>query len=131
ARTRREPSRRGGRRPLGWLMNLSGKVVLITGGRRVGGALARLLAGRGAWVALTYYQSRGIIERTVAEIQAQGGTALAVGADLAHADQAERAVAAVVAAFGRIDVLVSMASIYLRTPFAALVPGDFDAMIAA
>jgi pteridine reductase len=40
-------------------------------------------------------------------------------------------VAELVAAFGRIDVLVNMASVYRRTPLAGLVAGDFDAMIAA
>lgn len=112
-------------------MNLSGKAVLITGGRRVGGALARLVAGRGASVALTYFRSRDAIERTVAGIEARGGKAMAVAADLSRAEQAERAVNEVVAGFGRIDVLVNMASIYRRTPFSSLVPADFDAMIAA
>jgi pteridine reductase len=112
-------------------MNLAGKVALITGGRRVGGALAISLASRGAAVGLTYFTSRARIEETVATIQSEGGRALAIAADLSRADHAERAVAEVVEAFGRIDVLVNMASIYRRTPFAALVPGDFDAMIAA
>jgi pteridine reductase len=112
-------------------MNLPGKAVLITGGRRVGGALARLLAGRGASIALTYHSSRETIERTVAEIESAGGRALAVAADLSRAEAADRAVAAVVAGFGRIDVLVNMASTFRRTPFDSLAPGDFDSMIAA
>lgn len=112
-------------------MNLRGKVVLVTGGRRVGADLARLLAERGASVALTYYTSREAIERTVADVEARGASGLAVAADLARADQAEQAVARVVAHFGRLDALVNMASVFRRTPFGALVPGDFDALIAA
>ncbi len=112
-------------------MNLSGKGVLITGGRRVGSDLARLLADRGASVALTYFKSRETIERTVAEVEARGVRGLAVAADLTKADQAAGAVARVVEAFGRIDVLVNMASVYRRTPLATLSPADFDAMIAA
>jgi pteridine reductase len=112
-------------------VNLSGKAVLISGARRVGSPLAHLLAGRGAMVALTYHTSREVIEGTVAAVEAEGGKALAVAADLSHADQADRAVAAVVTTFGRIDALVNMASIYRRTPFADLAPGDFDEMIAA
>jgi pteridine reductase len=112
-------------------MSLRGKVVLVTGGRRVGGDLARLLAGRGASVALTYHTSRAVIERTVADVEAQGASGLAVAADLARADQAEQAVARVVAHFGRLDALVNMASAFRRTPFGALAPGDFDALIAA
>lgn len=112
-------------------MNLEGKAVLITGGRRVGGELALMLADRGASVAMTYHTSREPIERTVAEAEARGVRALAVAADLAEADQAERAVQEVVTTFGRLDVLVNMASIYKRTPFHTLTPGDFDAMLAA
>ena len=112
-------------------MNLDGKAVLITGGRRVGSELALMLADRGASIAMTYRTSRETIERTVAEVQARGVRGLAVAADLAEADQAERAVQKVVAAFGRLDVLINMASIYKRTPFNPLTPGDFDAMLAA
>ncbi len=112
-------------------MNLEGKAVLITGGRRVGSELALMLADRGASIAMTYHTSREAIERTVARVEARGVRGLAVAADLAEADQAERAVQQVVAAFGRLDVLVNMASIYRRTPFDTLTPGDFDAMIAA
>jgi pteridine reductase len=111
-------------------MNLAGKSVLITGGRRVGSDLARLLAGRRMSIGLTYHTSRAAIEQTVAEIEAGGGRAMAIEADLSRADQAAQAVDAVAAAFGGIDVLVNMASIYRRTPLATLVPEDFDAMIA-
>jgi pteridine reductase len=112
-------------------MNLDGKAVLITGGRRVGSNLASLLAERGASVALTYHSSRDAIEQTVAAVESRGGRGLAVAADLRTADQAGSAVAEVVAAFGRLDVLVNMASIYRRTPFATLTPADFDAMLAS
>jgi pteridine reductase len=111
--------------------SLRGKVVLITGGRRVGSELAVMLADRGANVALTYHTSREVIERTVAEVEARGTKGLGIGADLADSAQAERAVAEVVARFGRLDALVNMASVYRRTPFAALPAGDFDQMIAA
>jgi pteridine reductase len=112
-------------------MKLQGAVVLITGGRRVGSALALMLADRGARVALTYHTSRAKIESTVAEITANGGEATAFEANLADASQAESAVEQVSAKFGRIDALVNMASIYTKTPFDDLKPADFDAMIAA
>ncbi len=112
-------------------MNLDGKVVLITGGRRVGSELALLLADRGARVALTYHTSRDKIERTVAEVESRGVPGLAVAADLANPVEAYRAVDHVVARLGRIDALVNMASIFQRTPFDSLTPADFDAMIAA
>jgi pteridine reductase len=112
-------------------VNLRGKAVLITGGRRVGSALALMLADRGASVAMTYHTSREAIERVVNDVQAFGVNALAVGADLTRPEQAERAVAEAADAFGRLDVLVNMASVYRRTPIASLTPSDFDAMLAA
>jgi pteridine reductase len=112
-------------------VNLKGKSVLITGARRVGSDLAPMLASRGASVALTYHTSRDAIEQTAEAVRALGVKSLTVGADLSKPDQAARAVAETVAAFGRLDVLVNMASTFRRTPFRSLVPGDFDAMIAA
>ncbi len=111
-------------------MNLRGKAALITGGKRVGSALAMELADRGMDVAMTYRHSREVIAETVSNVQAKGVRGLAVAADLAHAGPAERAVAATVEHFGRIDVLVNMASVYRVTPFDALTPADFDEMIA-
>jgi pteridine reductase len=112
-------------------VNLHGKAVLLTGGRRVGGALALELADRGASVALTYLTSREAIERTASEVRARGVGGLAVQADLSHPEQAERAVSEAADAFGRLDVLVNMASVFRRTPLADLTPADFDAMLAA
>ncbi len=112
-------------------MNLQDKTILITGGRRVGSALALMLADRGANVALTYHTSREVIERTAEEVASKGVGSLAVAADLADPDQASGAVDRVVDRFGRIDALVNMASIFRRTPFGSLTSGDFDAMIAA
>jgi len=107
------------------------KVVFITGGRRVGGDLARLLAARGDRIAMTHHHSRAAIERTIADVEEAGSEGLAVQADLSDPEQAERAVAATFERFGRIDALVNMASVFRRTPFASLAPRDFDDMIAA
>ncbi len=111
--------------------SLHGKVVLITGGRRVGGELALLLAGRGAHIAMTYHTSRTRIEATIQAVEGLGVHGLAVGADLSRAEQAEAAVARVANHFGRLDALVNMASAFRRTPLADLSPSDFDEMIAA
>jgi len=112
-------------------MSLTGQVVLITGGRRVGSDLAQLLAERGAAVALTYHTSRHTIEATVESLESRGASSLAVAADLSRAADAENAIRQVVARFGRLDALVNMASVFRRTPFATVTPEDFDAMIAA
>lgn len=113
-------------------MNLAGSSVLITGGRRVGGDLARMLADRGARVAMTFLNSREAIATTLNDCQARGAPeTLAIEADLADPEQAEHAVSSVVDRFGRLDALVNMASIYERVPFPELTPDHYDRMIAA
>jgi pteridine reductase len=112
-------------------MNLAGKVVLLTGGRRVGRELALALAQRRAAVGLTYRTSRAVADETVRTIAQGGGRAVAIRADLAQAEDAQHAVDETARAFGCLDILVSMASVFRRTAFAELVPADFDAMIAA
>jgi pteridine reductase len=111
--------------------DLGGKIVLITGGRRVGGDLALALAARGARIAMTFRTSRDTIEQTIRRVESQGSLGLAIGADLSRPEEASAAVRSVVDQFGRLDALVSMASVYRRTPLAELAPRDFDEMIAA
>jgi pteridine reductase len=106
--------------------------VLITGGRRVGADLARRLARDKVDIAMTYRTSKAEIESVLAEINDRWGCrTLAVHSDLADAAQAANAVKATIESFGRIDALVNMASIFPRTPFDTLQPGDFDRNIAA
>jgi pteridine reductase len=107
------------------------KAALITGGRRVGGELALLLADRGWDVAMTYHTSREAIERTVAAVKGRGRDGLAIAADLSRPEQAAEAVRRAADHLGRLDALVNMASVYRRTPFATLAPRDFDTLIAA
>lgn len=112
-------------------MNLTGKTVLITGGRRVGAKLALVLAGRGANVALSYFQSRARIEEVAAQVRGLGVRCEAFAADLRDPQQAQRLVDETVNAFGAIDALVNMASEFRPTPFDQLTPRDFDEGIAS
>src|SRR5574341_923337 len=93
-------------------MNLQSRVALITGGKRIGAAVAIELARRGADVALAYRRSRDEAESTAAEIRSLGRRAHLVQADVADPPQCRRLVAETVAALGRLDVLVNMASLY-------------------
>lgn len=111
-------------------MMLHEKTVLITGGRRVGGALAVDLARRGANVVMTYRSSRETIERTIAQVQQAGAQGLAVEADLTRPDDVQRAVEAVVERFGRLDALVNMTSTFERTPLQSLSADDLERSLA-
>jgi NAD(P)-dependent dehydrogenase (short-subunit alcohol dehydrogenase family) len=98
-------------------MQLDSRVILITGAKRVGAVLARAAAVGGADVAVTYNRSRDEAEETVAAVSAVGRRALAVEANVADPAACAGLVATVDREFGRLDVLVNMASIYKSVPF--------------
>ena len=109
-------------------MRLQGKAVLVTGAaRRVGRCIALALAARGARVAIHYHRSHQEAQRLAADMRAGfGRDCLAVRADLSDTRAARRTVETVVKRFGAIHVLVNNASIYEKTPFAAVSRKDWD-----
>ena len=111
-------------------MELSGRVAMITGGKRIGAALATELARGGADVALVYRTSRTEAEDTSDAIRALGRRAAVLQGDLAEPDAAERLVNETVGQLGRLDVLVNMASSYQRKPFDDLDVADWDGQMA-
>jgi 3-oxoacyl-[acyl-carrier protein] reductase len=90
----------------------SGKTALVTGGTRgIGRATALRLASEGARVAVNFVSQRTRADETVAEIQAQGGTVIAVQGDVSRRNEVQRIVDEVRSAFGPIDLLVHSAGI--------------------
>jgi NAD(P)-dependent dehydrogenase (short-subunit alcohol dehydrogenase family) len=110
-------------------MELSGRVALITGGKRIGAVVATELARRGADVALVYRSSRTEAEETADAVRALDRRALALQADLEDPDACERVVDETVDALGRLDVLVNMASIYRPVALEDLAVADWDAQM--
>jgi NAD(P)-dependent dehydrogenase (short-subunit alcohol dehydrogenase family) len=98
-------------------MDLAGRVALITGGKRIGSVVAAELARRGMDVGLVYRRSRAEAEDAAESVRVLGRRAEVLQADLREAEPCERVVDDTVSAFGRLDVLVNMASLYRRTPF--------------
>lgn len=89
----------------------AGRVALVTGASSgIGAASARLLAARGAAVAVSSVDAEGV-DAVVEEIRAAGGRAVAAPGDVGDAAAMEAAVAVAVAEFGRLDVLVTAAGI--------------------
>jgi NAD(P)-dependent dehydrogenase (short-subunit alcohol dehydrogenase family) len=101
-------------------MDLTNKVALITGAKRIGATVALELAKRHTDVGVTYSRSKSEADAVVAEVSAVGRRAIAIHADLSEPDQCANAVSQTVEAFGRLDVLVAMASVYRATPFEQL-----------
>src|SRR5262245_44850930 len=90
-----------------------GKTALVTGGARgIGRAICEVLAARGARVAFNYRSRHKEAAETSAAIEAAGGRAIAVQADVADEAQVARMVRAVVARLGPIDLLVNNAGVF-------------------
>jgi len=111
-------------------MDLKGKVVIVTGGKRIGRIVALEVAARGADLVLSYRGSRQEAEDTVRDVQARGRRAIAVVADVSKAADCAALVNAGREALGRIDVLVNMASVYGSTPFDELTEAGWDRDLA-
>ncbi|HCM9621397.1 TPA: SDR family oxidoreductase [Enterobacter cloacae subsp. cloacae] len=98
-------------------MSKTFKVALITGASRgIGAAITRRLAQDGFAVAINYASSSTEADSLVAEIQQQGGTAVAIQADVSKADQVRALFDTVEQALGKVDVLVNNAGVLKTTP---------------
>ena len=111
-------------------MTLDGIVALITGGKRIGAAVAVDLATAGADVALVYNRSRDEADETAERVRAAGRRALVMQADLSDDTAARGVVDRAAAELGRLDVLVNMASLYERKDYAELSEADWDRALA-
>lgn len=109
---------------------LTDRAALVTGGRRIGVAVATALAHAGADVALCYRASRDEAEATAAIVRGLGRKAAVLQADLAQPDDCRRLVHEAVAALGRLDVLFHLASVYQRVPYEELTDADWDRVLA-
>ncbi len=102
---------------------MTGRVALVTGGSRgLGKAIAQRFAAEGATVAITARtmdpdpKYQGSLRQTRAEIEAAGGAAIAVQADLSNPQDRERLFAEVVEKIGAPDILVNNAAVTFLRP---------------
>ena len=101
---------------------LEGQTALVTGGGRgFGKAIARRLASEGAAVTVTA-RTRSELDRTVSEIEADGGRGLAVSGDVTRPEDVAHIVREATKSFGPVDILVSNAGI--PGPFAPVWAAD-------
>lgn len=110
----------------------SGKVVLVTGGGSgLGSGIARRFAQAGASVAVNYHRSEDAASKTIGAIEAQGGHAVAIQADVTDPDQVKLLIARTVGEFGKLDVLVNNAGTYPLSPLLELEPDEWDQVLNA
>ncbi len=105
---------------------LSGKVAIVTGASKgIGSGIAKAFAAEGAAVVVNYCASREGAERVVREIEADGGKALAIRADLAKENEIRAMFAETKKAFGGVDILVNNAGVFNFAPIEEITAEQF------
>jgi NAD(P)-dependent dehydrogenase (short-subunit alcohol dehydrogenase family) len=108
-------------------VDLTNKVALITGGKRIGAAVAVALAERGVDVALSYSRSRAEADQAAEHVRAAGRRADTIQADVSQPDACAALISSVIGTLGGIDILINMASVYVSKPFDQLSVADWNA----
>ena len=108
------------------MSKLLDKVVVVTGASKgIGAGIAKRAAAEGAKVVVNYASSRADAERVVAEIQAKGGTAIAVQADVAKLEDVQRLFLETKRAYDKLDVLVNNAGVFAFQPLEQVTEAEF------
>ena len=112
-------------------MLLEGKVAVVTGGGRgIGAAIVRRLAGEGARVVFCDVSLDDETERLAQEVTEAGGTVRALTADVCKYGDAERVVEAAQEEFGAVDILVNNAGVIRDTLVLTMSPEDWDLVLS-
>ena len=110
---------------------LKGKVALVTGASRgIGRAIVERLSRDGAAVVVNYASQAATAEKLVSEIEAAGGKAFAIQADVARVSEIARLFDVTIARFGKLDILVNNAGIMFVKPVSAVTEAEFDRIFA-
>jgi acetoacetyl-CoA reductase/3-oxoacyl-[acyl-carrier protein] reductase len=107
------------------------KIVLVTGGSRgIGSSIARILAGDGYHVVLTYNNSKELAENIVTSIKSNGGQAMALQMSMENKGSIERALDIINDQWDAVNILINNAGVAQEKPFFNISSHDFDHMIA-
>lgn len=99
------------------MSKLSNKVAIVTGASKgIGASIAKYFAAEGAKVVVNYASSKEGAEKVVTNITENGGTAIAIKADVSKATEVSQLFEETKNAFGQVDILVNNAGIYQFSP---------------
>lgn len=117
-------------KPLSELLDLKGKVAVVTGGAKgIGLGIAGRLAEAGAVVLITDIDSDGA-QKAAEELTAKGGGQVrALAADVSDEQDVKRIIDTCKDELGGLDILVNNAGIYPSEPIAAMPPADFEKVL--
>ncbi len=112
------------------LFDITGKTALVTGGNSgIGEAMGRALGMAGAHVILVARRKEAL-EKSVADMRAQGIKADCLPADLSSAQSAQECGKKTLEQFGKVDILVNAAGVNLRQPFMDITADSWETQIA-
>lgn len=111
-------------------LDLSGQTAIVTGGSGgIGHACAVALAKEGVNVVVNYHSSQDAAEEVVEKIEASGGKAIAVRADVSDEEEVEQLFQAGLEAYGALDILVSNAGMQQDAPFTEMTLDEWRAVM--
>ena len=111
-------------------MNIENSVVLITGAAvRVGRTVARELAKKGAKISFSYYLDDEPWQETMQEVKGYSGECLAIQAEIRDPAKVKGLVDETIKHFGRVDVVINNASVWLKAPFLEINEEEWDLAI--
>ena len=111
--------------------SLTGKVAIVTGASDgIGRAIAERLAQDGATIIVNYGKSADKAKQVVVGIEAKGGKAAAIQSDMSKVGNAGRLVKDTVKRFGRLDILINNAGMFMFKPLVDMSEEEFDRMFA-
>jgi 3-oxoacyl-[acyl-carrier protein] reductase len=113
------------------MASLIGKVAIVTGASRgIGRAIAERLGNEGASIVVNYVQDARSAKAVVEAIASAGSQALAVRADMSKLPDVRHLFEATADHFGRLDILVNSAGMFMMKSLSEVTEEDFDAMFA-
>jgi 3-oxoacyl-[acyl-carrier protein] reductase len=106
---------------------LKGKVAVVTGASKgIGAGIARALGREGASVVVNYASDKAGAEKVAAEINSNGGKAIAVGGSVARQGDIDKLFAETGKQFGKVDVLVNNAGVYSFAPLETITEEEIN-----